>query len=300
MAISNTTIAVMNGKGGVGKTSVVANLSALFAASGQRVLAVDLDPQGNLAEDLGHSDDDGKELAAAISTRRAPRPVKGVRENLDVLPGGYELEELNSQLIIEKYTTGAATETWLAESLTPLASDYDYVFLDCPPGYTDLQVSALVASRWVLVPVRSDSSSRKGLRRVASRFQAATLINPELELLGVLLFGVTGSASRVAAGARESLERDLGGVAPVLQTRIRQAEAAADATRGTGRVAHEIGEVLDLTDRKHELFKWLRSKDRSEPLPPASITGLAQDYALLAGELDSLIAEKLQEGALHD
>ncbi|MEI6623991.1 MAG: DUF6350 family protein, partial [Actinomycetes bacterium] len=119
MAISNTTIAVMNGKGGVGKTSVVANLSALFAASGQRVLAVDLDPQGNLAEDLGHSDDDGKELAAAISTRRAPRPVKGVRENLDVLPGGYELEELNSQLIIEKYTTGVATETWLAESLWP-------------------------------------------------------------------------------------------------------------------------------------------------------------------------------------
>ena len=81
-------IAFANGKGGVGKTSLTANFAGLAANAGWRVLAVDLDPQGNLGSDLGYDQadngDDGRELLDSIVNRRVPQPIKEIRPNLDV------------------------------------------------------------------------------------------------------------------------------------------------------------------------------------------------------------------------
>jgi len=96
------TIAVLNGKGGVGKTSLTANLSGLFADAGYRVLAIDLDPQGNLGNDLGYLGaglgDGGAGLVVAGSTGVAPIILRDVRPRLDVVVGGESLHDLAAVL----------------------------------------------------------------------------------------------------------------------------------------------------------------------------------------------------------
>src|SRR5690606_31484991 len=88
--VLDNTVAVVNSKGGVGKTSIVANVAATAALGGWRTLAIDLDPQGNLARDLGYRDrsDDGCGLLEAVMTASPVRPLTGVRPGLDVVAGG--------------------------------------------------------------------------------------------------------------------------------------------------------------------------------------------------------------------
>ena len=103
-------IAVINGKGGVLKTTLVANLGGMLAASGYRVLIVDLDPQGNLAEDLGYTEDErndeGQALAAALMFGTQPQLLEGARENLDVLMGGPELDSASAGLAAKQAKNG--------------------------------------------------------------------------------------------------------------------------------------------------------------------------------------------------
>lgn len=289
------TIAVVNGKGGVGKTSVVSSLAGLYAAAGYKVLAVDLDPQGNLAEDLGYVgkaiDDQGAALLAAVPTGAAPVPVTGVRDRLDVLVGGEHMHDLAAVLLSRRQRDTSAITTFAA-SLSLIASSYDVVLIDCPPGSDVLQEAALVAARWVLVPTRTDTSSRKGLREVGRRFAAARELNPDLELLGVVLFGVTSSASRVRDAAREAIRSDLGGSAPVLQSWIRYAEAAANDARARGQLAHEL-EAAVLA----EPAWYLKLRDpslRGERLASSAPT-LAADYQAVAGEVLDLLTTREQD-----
>jgi|SRR5664279_485317 len=280
------TVAVVNGKGGVGKTSITANLAGLYAAAGYRVLAVDLDPQGNLGNDLGYLgaglSDDGAAFQMAATVGAAPTPVRDVRPNLDVVPGGEQLHDLAAVLQSRRLTGRGGVES-LAASLGAVAGGYDLVLLDCPPGSDVLQAGALAAARWVLVPSKTDDASRAGLREVARRFVAARQTNPELTLIGVVLFGVNPSARRVVAQARETLVQDLGGAAPVLDAVIRHVEAAAVDARGRGQLVHELERDV------HTAPKWyerLRHPDQGRLEPLASSAGpLAEDYQRLAEEV---------------
>src|SRR5664279_73931 len=270
------TVAVVNGKGGVGKTSITANLAGLYAAAGYRVLAVDLDPQGNLGNDLGYLgaglSDDGAAFQMAATVGAAPTPVRDVRPNLDVVPGGEQLHDLAAVLQSRRLTGRGGVES-LAASLGAVAGGYDLVLL----------AGALAAARWVLVPSKTDDASRAGLREVARRFVAARQTNPELTLIGVVLFGVNPSARRVVAQARETLVQDLGGAAPVLDAVIRHVEAAAVDARGRGQLVHELERDV------HTAPKWyerLRHPDQGRLEPLASSAGpLAEDYQRLAEEV---------------
>lgn len=281
-------IAIMNGKGGVGKTSITGNVGALAADAGYRVLAVDLDPQGNLAEELGYvgqpTDDGGEGLAAAMQFGRAVTPVN-VRPNLDVLPGGEYLEDLESVLGTrsDRSSRRADAHTALAVSLAPAAADYDLVLLDCPPGSPALQTAALGAARWLLIPTRTDDSSRKGLVKVARRYVDARERGAGVELLGVCLFGVTASARKVRSDARADLERDLGHAAPVFDSVVRYAEAAAVEARRRGVPVHEL-EAAGIDGPKW--YERLRHPGQSAvAVVPGSAASLASDYAALAQEL---------------
>lgn len=277
------TVAVINGKGGVGKTSIVANVGGLLAMSGYRVLLVDLDPQGNLGEDLGFTarSDDGAALARSVLYGEPLQPLMNVRDRLDVCPAGEHLDELAAAMGARLRRDGDSGSLSLARSLSGVAAEYDLILLDCPPGDAVIQGLALGAARWVLIPTKTDASSRKGLREVARRFMEARTINPELRLLGVVLFGVGAGASRVRDRARELVAADLGGAAPVLNVTIRHVEAAAADARERGQLAHEM-EASAAAGPKW----WERRRGvKTGPVIAASATSLAADYEALAQEI---------------
>jgi len=284
-------VAVMNGKGGVGKTSVTANLAGLYAAAGYRVLVLDCDPQGNLGVDLGYlgdgRSDSGQELLRAITEGAAPNPLTGVRENLDVLAGGDLLNDLAGELSRTGRGTVDAAGMALAASLAQVAENYDLIFIDSPPGGDVLQRLILTAAKWVIVPTRSDDASRIGLRDVARRYLQARGDNPGLALLGVVLFGVNISATRVTGQAREALARDLNGVVPVLDSTIRYVEAAATDARNRGQLLHELEKSVAAQPRWYELRRNAEGKKTSALA--ASAGSLAGDYAALAKEVLQLI-----------
>jgi len=284
-------IAVMNGKGGVGKTSITANLAGLYAAAGYRVLVLDCDPQGNLGVDLGYlgegRSDQGAELLRAITEGAAPVPLTGVRENLDVLPGGDLLNDLAAELARTGRGGSDSAGLALAASLAQVAEDYDLIFIDSPPGGDVLQRLILTASKWVIVPTRSDDASRIGLRDVARRYLEARTDNPGLALLGVVLFGVNISATRITGQAREALARDLNGVVPVLDSTVRYVEAAATDARNRGQLLHELERSVAAQPRWYELRR--NSEGKKATALAASAGSLAGDYQSLAKEVLQLI-----------
>ena len=137
MTSLTNTIAFANGKGGVGKTSVTANVAGIAALSGWRVLTVDLDPQGNLGTDLGYTQagasDQGAGLMAAIRDGSALTPLRNVRPGLDAVPGGDHMDGLMT-VLAPRLLDESAPATAIADALASLAEDYDLVLLDCPPA----------------------------------------------------------------------------------------------------------------------------------------------------------------------
>ena len=286
-------IAVVNGKGGTGKTSITANLGGLVADSGRRVLLVDLDPQGNLAVDLGYTGDDGRGLLASVATGQPLQPLCDVRPRLDVLSGGAALEDLAAVALSRAGRGQQPLTRAYRDLLAGVAADYDLVVVDCPPGLRVLQEMALAGARWVLIPTRSDEASLDGMSLVADRFSAARADNPDLQLLGVLLWGVSSRATRLRAAVRESIARDLGGDAHLLDSTVRYVEAAAVDARRRGQLVHELERDVAAQPAFHAR---LRDPDSSAPLA-ASAVGLAADYAALAREVLARLATREQVAA---
>src|SRR5664279_548912 len=213
-------------KGGVGKTSLVANIAGLIAAAehggGNRVLAVDLDPQGSLGRDLGYYDAEGRDdkgagLFAAATTGTSLSPLSDVRPGLDVIAGGPCLEDLIAVVAAQQARGNSSPERVVSDALEGLSDNYGLVLIDCPPGSRLLIDIALSAAHYVLIPTKTDDASLDGLAFVAQRFSIARASsNPNLQLLGVVMFGVGRGATRVMRRAREAVEADLGGLtAPV-------------------------------------------------------------------------------------
>jgi chromosome partitioning protein len=300
-AVLQQAISVINGKGGTGKTSIVANLAGLFAAAEYRVLAVDMDPQGNLGRDLGYLDrsDGGRALFSAVMAPSGPlEPLREVRPGLDVICGGEFMEDLSSALSA-RGLRGKETTRAVREQLAPLADDYDVILIDCPPGNRSLQQQALSAAHYALIPIRSDDASLDGLVRVAELFTAVReSTNPGIELLGVVLFGVGSRARRIAEAARSAVARDLGDPGLVFATEIRHVEGPAQDCRRLGRLVYEI--EAELPDAQRARLSWLRArrgkgpgKHRPDPESVAAVATLAASAPHLAGDYQRLAEELL-------
>ena len=131
-------VSLANGKGGVGKTTTAANVGGYVALAGSRVLMVDLDPQGDLARDLGYERQSGRELFQALIAGTEPMILRNVRENLDVIPGGQDLEDIQGIMLSRSSRSDAGDfGDMLYSVLAPLADDYDLILIDTPPGETD-------------------------------------------------------------------------------------------------------------------------------------------------------------------
>jgi chromosome partitioning protein len=277
-------VAIANGKGGVGKTSLATTLAGMAAEAGYKILLLDLDPQGNAGEDLGYTGaglgDEGSCLVGALA---AGLPltvsVPQTRSGIDVISGGERLDDL-AGLLLSRHRNGSAVADVLAKPLAELldSSDYDLVIIDSPPGEPNLQLLALGAARWLIIPTRGDASSLKGMVRIVQRLVEARTHNPDLELLGVVLFDIASSATRLKRAISAQITEALGGVAPLFENTIRHSIAAMEARSG-GLLIHEHAAKLE-----GEPF-WKALREGRRPTSPGSAPALAGDYAALAHEI---------------
>lgn len=290
-------VALVNDKGGVGKTTLTANLAGQLAAADYRVLAVDLNRQANLADDLGYRgrdgvDDQGSGLLAAILGGPL-HPTRDVRPGLSVVPGGTRLADLTPLILSRLQSAGRPAFLALADALAPVAGDYDVVLIDSPPENVILGDLALAAARWVLMPTRSDTGGLVGMRLVAERFALAREINPDLGLLGVVLFATVTGATAIRAEVRADVAGAFGGQDPMLAASIRYSERTARDARRLGRLAHEL-EI----DAAAQPAWWaaLRNGDKPGRRLPATVGAVSADFRALAGELlDALAAAESRE-----
>ncbi|WP_170127492.1 ParA family protein [Kineococcus rhizosphaerae] len=293
-------VAIINNKGGVLKTSIATNLAGQLAAAGTRVLLLDLDRQGNCAQDLGYGtdarDDKGLGIVQAVLGSTALLPIRNVRPNLDVVPGGKHLDNLRALLTAQRSQSRHAAADALVIPLAHIARDYEVILLDCPPGEPIVQEVAVGVARWLLVPVRSDASSRAGMSEVAERVETVREVNPDVELLGVLLTGTSQSATRIHERVYARVREDLGPDAYIFKSRIRYAEAAASDSRERGELAHELEKVVSTQPAWYEA---MRSGQPVERLA-GSASSLAGDYAALAQEFVQTLLEAESEGAADD
>lgn len=278
-------IVFATGKGGTGKTSCAANVAGLAAQAGMKVLLIDLDSQGNLEFDLGYVDkgDEGKHLVNTLLTEGTLQPVlKSVRPNLDVIPGGSKLDELED-LVLGRERRGENGSILLANALKPIASEYELIIIDTPPSKRSaLVMLALAAARWIVIPTKSDRASIKGLSVLADQVVRIREVNPTIDVLGAILFGMGSAATVRRRFAAEDVKNVLGGDSGLLfESIIRHAEAAAGDARDKGKLIHELAEVVHNAEPWYVALKAGRRPER----PAGSSLALCDDYVLFADEL---------------
>lgn len=287
-------IAVINEKGGVGKTSISANLAGQVASAGYSVLVVDINRQGNLGLDLGYSkdtavNDQGKALLSAIMMGSPLEPSVGVRENLSVVSGGKQLEGLTPLMITRMGQGDEEAFLSLAKVLAPVSARYDLTIIDCPPENPILDDLALGAARWVLIPTKSDDGGLAGMELVAERFLKARKINPTIGLLGVVLFATGTSATQIHKEVRESVANTFGGSSPLFESTIRHSERIARDSR-KGRLVHELEEAAK---EQPEWWKMLR-EGKKVPRIARTVNGVSEDYQRLAVEVLTTLTQAEQ------
>jgi chromosome partitioning protein len=302
-------MAIARGKGGVGGTSSVASLAALFAQAGRRVLTVDMDPQGNLGRDLGYFEavdaagSGGKALLGGIHGYGV-EPIRDVRPGLDCVSAGDATEELFDVLRSREMRHPGSAMGAIQAAVAPLAEDHDFILFDCPPGSPLVQKAVLSGVQYAIIPTRADDASIDGLLKVDALFAAVKAqTNPHLHLLGAFLFGVGVQSTRIATTARNAIADCLSGPADVFQAQIRHAEGAAQDCRRLGLLPHEL--EAQLPDAQRARFAELRArrnpgKHRPETVETrisGSAAGLAQDYSDLAREVSARIRSHRQRVA---
>jgi chromosome partitioning protein len=177
-------IAVLNQKGGVGKTTSTINIAAGIAKAGLRVLVIDLDPQANATS--GFSVDKSKLTVSIYDVLVAKAPavttiVKTSTQGIDIIPATTSLAAAEQELV-----SVMSRESVLKQAIEGL--DYDIVLIDCPPSLGLLSINALVAADKVLVPVQAEFYALEGLGLLIQTIQRVQAgLNPQLELLGIVM-----------------------------------------------------------------------------------------------------------------
>jgi chromosome partitioning protein len=178
-------IAVANQKGGVGKTTTTANLGSSLALRGQRVLLVDLDPQGNLTSAFGLDKTADRTVADALLDRKIPLPIVNVQNGtgqLDVAPSSLALASAEAALMNK-----LGRELRLRDQLSMVESGYTHILIDTPPSLGLLTINALVAATRVIIPTEARFFSLQGLQMLEESIEEILYLNPRLQVLGIML-----------------------------------------------------------------------------------------------------------------
>lgn len=225
-------IALSNQKGGVGKTTTSMNLSTALAATGKKVLVIDLDPQANSTSGLGVAPEENGGNSYTflmgqtdLNGSKIATPVP----NLDLIPSTIHLSGAEVELV-----PALAREYKLQKALEAYQDQYDYIFIDCAPSLGLLTINALVAAKEVMVPMQCEYFAMEGISQL---FQTIEIIkkslNPDLRVLGVLLtmYDKRNKLSKqVEADVREHLGESV--LSTVIPRNVRLSEAPSHGKPG--------------------------------------------------------------------
>lgn len=250
MAKKATVMAVVNQKGGTGKTTTCENLGVGLAMEGKKVLVVDTDPQASLTISLGYPMPDElpvtlSDLMGNVMLEKAVEPGEGIlhhEEGVDLVPANIELSGLEVSLV-----NTMSRETILRQYLDTVKQNYDFILLDCMPSLGMLTVNALAAADTVLIPVQAQYLPAKGLEQLLQTIsKVRRQINPKLKIEGILLTMVD-SRTNYAKDISNLIRENYGGKLKVYKTDIpRSVRAEEISAEGTSIFKHDPkGKVAD-------------------------------------------------------
>ncbi|HEY4650203.1 MAG TPA: ParA family protein [Pontibacter sp.] len=179
--MGTTTVAVINQKGGTGKTTTTINLGSALSKLGKRVLLVDLDPQANLSYSLAVTDTKAT-LADAFLGNNSMQEILVQKDGLWIAPGSNELVDVEISLVAQP-----ERENFLRTMLKDLKG-FDYILIDCPPSLSVLTLNALTASDEVLIPLQMEVLTLQGLDQILNTVEKIKkAFNPKLKIKGIVV-----------------------------------------------------------------------------------------------------------------
>jgi chromosome partitioning protein len=213
-------IAIINHKGGVGKTTTTVNLGKALSMLGYKTLLIDIDPQANLSQSLGVEEPESNIYQSMCDN--APLPVRELAENFDLIPADLDLSE--AEVRLQNDVNGYFK---LRNALRHINDQYDFILIDCPPSLGILTSNALIAATHIMVVVQSEFLAVKGLQTILRLVDSIREnLNPTLEVAGMLITQINKTIFRqnIADTVRQIYQ------GKVYQTAIRQNIALAEAS----------------------------------------------------------------------
>lgn len=236
-------IALVNQKGGTGKTQSTENLGVGLASEGKKVLLVDMDPQGSLTISLGHPKADELpvtvvDIMAKVLREEPIAPGEGILhhpEGVDLMPANISLSGMEVSLV-----NVMSREQVLKEYIDSVKGNYDYVLIDCMPSLGMLTVNALAAADRLVIPVQAQYLSAKGLEQLLQTVnKVRRQINPKLKIDGILLTMVDGRTN-YAKDISNLIRDTYGSKLKVYKTEIPHSVRAAEiSAEGKSIFAHD-------------------------------------------------------------
>ncbi|MCI8581864.1 MAG: ParA family protein [Dorea sp.] len=218
-------IAIANQKGGVGKTTTAINLSACIAEKGKKVLAVDMDPQGNMTSGLGLDKEQIEKTVYDLIIGEASIEeviYKNVLENLDMLPTGIDLSAAEIELI------GVENKEYIIrDEVHKVKDNYDFIIIDCPPSLNTLTINAMTTADSVIVPIQCEYYALEGLSQLMHTIDLVKeRLNPSLEMEGIVFTmydGRTNLSLQVVENVKDNINQNI--YKSIIPRNIRLAEA---------------------------------------------------------------------------